>query len=221
MEPRTTSEKDREEMDDPYWKTRNEEKMETCRTSEKAKTEDPDSDTMEEKVQTDRGQGELMTREDITLDRIMKTPLVITAMEKGKLRAIDVFALQAQGKRCRKMTYIRSPMECNSKMMRVVWEKIKYLYSTVQYTGSINSLQGEQVPSEAGGPQQHVRQPKGQAGLCRHLEAVDRQSKKPTKKRSCSGHLGLSRPKLRGKKKRETITSEPRIKVERVRELPN
>ena len=128
MEPRTTSEKDREEMDDPDWKTRNEEKMETCRTSEKAKTEDPDSDTMEEKVQTDRGQGELMTREDITLDRIMKTPLVITAMEKGKLRAIDVFALQAQGKRCRKMTYIRSPMECNSKMMRVVWEKIKYLY---------------------------------------------------------------------------------------------
>ena len=97
MEPRT-NENDREEMDDPYWKTRNEEKMETCRTSEKAKTEDPDSDTMEEKVQTDRGQGELMTREDITLDRIMKTPLVITAIEKGKLRAIDVLYCRLKGR---------------------------------------------------------------------------------------------------------------------------
>ena len=42
------------------------------------------------------------------------------------------------------------------------------------YTGSFNSLQGEWVPGEGGGPQQDVRQLKVQNGLCRHLEAVDR-----------------------------------------------
>ena len=77
---------------------------------------DLDRDTMDEKVRMDRGQGGFMTRENITLDKIMKTLLVITAMEKGRPRTIDVSLLQSQGMKGRKTTYVRSPMNHSNRM---------------------------------------------------------------------------------------------------------
>ena len=133
--------------------------METRRTSEKAKKGEPDRDTMEEKVRMDRGQREFITSEDTTLDKITKTLLVITAMEKGKPRAIDVHALQIQEMRRRKTTYVRSPVECRSKMTRAVWEvgghegavQLERVQHTVEAC-SLNPLQGERVPDQGRGP---------------------------------------------------------------------
>ena len=104
IEARATSEKDRNETDDPDWETRDdwrtrnkngsdwdtldEDEIKIGITSDKVRTGYP-GDTMEEEIQRGKVQGVLMTKEDVTLDRIKKTFIVITAMEKGKPRAKD------------------------------------------------------------------------------------------------------------------------------------
>ena len=52
-------------------------------TSETVNTGEPNMDTMDEEVRMDKGQGDFMIRENITLAKIRKTLLVIITWRKG------------------------------------------------------------------------------------------------------------------------------------------
>ena len=184
-----------------------EEDMETRRTSEKAKKGEPDRDTMEEKVRMDRGQEEFMTKKDITLDKVMKTLLVITAMEKGKPKAIDVSSLQSQGMRCTKTTYVRPPVDYKSRMMRAVWGTMKNLYRLreasilcTQAASTLFKVNGSQVKD--GAPNRIFDSLKSRMDSAGTWRLWTERSKKPTTRRSCSDYLGTSRPRTRGKRRR-------------------
>ena len=211
METRTTSEKDRDETDDPDWETMDEDEMETSMTSETVKTGDPDRDTMDEEVQMDRGQEDFMAREDISLSKIMKTLFVITAMEKGKPRTIDVLALHPQGMRGRKTTYNRSPMEYKSRMRRALWESMKRLYrlreASILCTQAASTLFKVNVSQvKKGAPNRMFDSLKSRTDYVSTWRLWTEWSKKPMR-RSCSGNLGLSGPKMRGKTKKRMETA--------------
>ena len=162
--------------DNSHWDTLDEDKIETGLTSNKGRTRHP-GDAMEEQIQKVKVQGNLITKEDIILDRIKKTLIVITTMEKGKPRAIDVLTLQHQKMKIRKTTYVMSPGEYRSKLMRAVWESIKDLYrlkeATILCTQAVSTLFKVNMSQMKEGPPTGCLQLKVHDGLCRHLEAVN------------------------------------------------
>ena len=184
-------------------------KTETDSTSKKVKTGNPDWDAGDEKVRMDRGQGEFMARENITLDRIMKALdlFIITATERGKPRALDVFALKPLGNRCKKTTYVRSPVECRTGKMREAWEIMKNLYrlkdaSILCTAAALNLFKVNGSLMKEGAPNRMLDSLKSRTDSAGTWRPWAERSKKPATRRSCSWYLGMSRPRTRIKKKK-------------------
>ena len=197
--------------EDPVGDTLYREETETVNTSEKVKTGDTDWNASDEKVHTDRGQGEFVSSENITLDKIPKALdlYIITGTERGKPRALDVFALKPLGNRCKKTTYVRSPVESRTGKMREAWEIMKNLYrlkdaSILCTAAALNLFKVNGSLMKEGAPNRMLDSLKSRTDSAGTWRPWAERSKKPATRRSCSWYLGMSRPRTRIKKKKAT-----------------
>ena len=156
-----------------------------------------------------------MNRENTNLNKTMRTLLVITAMEKGNPRTINVFLLPPR-RRSRKTTYVRASTIHSNRMTGLVWNDMMNLYKMKvasilckQAASTLFKVNGSQVKNRT--PNREFDSLKSRSDSGGTWRLWTERSKRPTKRRSCAGCLGLNRARMKGKKKNKiTMIDESR-----------